>query len=38
MSDSLIIPEWEELGIPEQDDEEPLDANAEHDGDTRWYE
>lgn len=30
MSDSQIIPEWEELGIPVDDGAEPDDANVAH--------
>lgn len=31
--DNALIPEWDELGIPEDDNAEPLDADAPHDGD-----
>jgi hypothetical protein len=28
---SELIPEWDELGVPEDDDAEPDDANADDD-------
>ena len=28
--DDALIPEWEDLGIPEDDNAEPLDADAPH--------
>lgn len=28
--DNSLIPEWDELGVPEDDTAEPLDADAPH--------
>lgn len=32
MTKSLVIPEWDELGVPEDDEAEPNDAEAPHGG------